>query len=423
MTTELTSVRRLAGALALLALTLVGCSHKSTEPVIPPVTVPLSSLTVTPHADTLAVGGQVTLTATALDTLGALVGNPALTWTTHDAAIATVSGGSVSGRGEGQTWIVASGGGRRDSALIVVTGPAGWVLQYTSIGTSSLNGVYFRPEGRLGWAVGSGGRILATGDAGVHWATQPSSTAFDLNGVWFVSDLAGCAVGNAGTVMRTTDGGASWTRDLTIASSENLNDVRFADATHGWAVGNNGVVLRTVDGGAHWAKSYLPVSTALNAVAFSDSLDGWIVGDGGKVFGSHDGGASWYAVASGTTNNLQGVSRWDLDHALAVGPGGWVGVSVAGPDSATWSFSALAGSNNQLARCQLVDPMRGYAAGYNASTSGTILYTGDGGLTWQTQASNISGQLKNVFFVDTQRGWAVGKNGVILHTGTGGFAP
>ena len=40
--------------------------------------------------------------------------------------------------------------------------------------------------------------------------------------------------------------------------------------------------------------------------------------------------------------------------------------------------------------------------------------------SWQPQPANSAFRLEDVFFVDTQRGWAVGANGTIVHTVTGG---
>jgi len=51
---------------------------------------------------------------------------------------------------------------------------------------------------------------------------------------------------------------------------------------------------------------------------------------------------------------------------------------------------------------------------------GTILYTGDGGLTWARQQSGTNYTLSSISFVDSKNGWAVGDGGTILHTKDGG---
>jgi photosystem II stability/assembly factor-like uncharacterized protein len=423
MTLDRTVPARLGRAAMLAALLLVaGCSSKTSTPVAPPVLIPLSALVVTPHTDTLTVGGNAQIIATCYDTLGAVVGNVAITWTSSNNAVCTVStNGVVTGRGEGSAWVRAESSGKRDSTNVFVRSGTGWELQTSGAFGANLGGVHFRPDGRQGWAVGAGGRIVHTTDAGVTWSPQTSGTTFNLNRVWFTSDLDGVAVGNSGTVMTTADGGQTWTRNSTVTTAEILYDVKFFDASNGWAVGANGVTLRTTDGGANWSRTVLAAGTALRGVAFSSALDGWTVGDGGKVYGTHDGGVSWYPVSVSTTQSLRGVWSYDASHVLAVGQQGTVAMALAGPDSVVWSVpSPNAGASNQLQQCILVSPTVGYAVGINSGL-GSVLRTDDGGFTWQPQVANTTVQLNDVYFVDSQRGWAVGNGGIIIHTSTAGF--
>jgi photosystem II stability/assembly factor-like uncharacterized protein len=51
---------------------------------------------------------------------------------------------------------------------------------------------------------------------------------------------------------------------------------------------------------------------------------------------------------------------------------------------------------------------------------GHILYSGDTGETWQQARVPVSSDLTALFFVTDQLGWAVGHDGVILHTRDGG---
>ena len=52
--------------------------------------------------------------------------------------------------------------------------------------------------------------------------------------------------------------------------------------------------------------------------------------------------------------------------------------------------------------------------------TGTIIKTTDGGQTWNAQPADTLATLLNVDFVDANRGWTVGTDGVILHTADGG---
>jgi len=54
--------------------------------------------------------------------------------------------------------------------------------------------------------------------------------------------------------------------------------------------------------------------------------------------------------------------------------------------------------------------------GWVVGDDDTILYTDDGGDTWQDRSSGFGLDLNNLFFVNTTTGWVVGDDGVILKT-------
>src|SRR5439155_26024597 len=132
-----------------------------------------------------------------------------------------VSGsGLVTAVGEGITTLVAAAGGKADSAVVAVFVQHGWYAQSSST-TNDLNGVFFLPDGRNGWAVGNAGTIVHTSTAGANWSVQASSSAFSLNGVWFTTAQTGYVVGQGGTVLITRNGGAAWSRLTGVPAGEN----------------------------------------------------------------------------------------------------------------------------------------------------------------------------------------------------------
>jgi len=71
----------------------------------------------------------------------------------------------------------------------------------------AIQGVDF-PQPTSGFAVGGGGRILHSTDAGITWGDQASGISANLNDVSFASDaLRGIAVGESGTILWTANGG------------------------------------------------------------------------------------------------------------------------------------------------------------------------------------------------------------------------
>lgn len=393
-----------------------GCSCGTSRLTGPPLP-PLSKVTLTPPTDTMVVGEMHQFVAAAFDTNGVQVANAAFAWSSGDPGVITVnSAGFVTANGEGVTRLIAAAGGKADTSIVAVVFQPGWYVQASGT-TTNLNGVFFQPDGRNGWAVGDGGVIVGTNNAGATWNREASSTAFNLSDVWFTTDVTGFAVGNGGTVMRTRDAGQSWTRINTVGAVENLFGVCFADTAHGWAVGANGAIVRTANGGASWSKLN-PTANQLNSVSFSDTTNGWAVGEGGVIVGTHDGGRSWYVVQPAVTAlGLHAVWRQSDTLAVAGGIAGANPFTTATPDSLQWNLGSF-GAANQVEGVQLVDAFTGYAVGTNGT--GLVLKTLNGGLTWVPQVSNTSETLRAVWFVDGLRGWAVGATGRILHTSKGG---
>jgi photosystem II stability/assembly factor-like uncharacterized protein len=82
--------------------------------------------------------------------------------------------------------------------------------------------------------------------------------------------------------------------------------------------------------------------------------------------------------------------------------------------------STSAGSDNTLLGVHLPTPTTVFAVGSNATLGGTVLRSDDAGQHWNAQSAGTTLTLHDVFFVDELHGWAVGDQGVILHTALGG---
>ena len=408
------TLKRLTPLFGLLVL-LAGCGG-ATNPVAPILIPPLSSLTLSVHADTLVAGQTLQFTATALDTAHVPY-TGALNWASNNTGVFVVgSTGLVTAVGEGTALLIVSGGGKADTASVLVyPTTTGWLVQ-TSVVTEDLHDVFFDGAGRRGWAVGNGGVVLSTTDAGATWTRQPSTTITNLHGVWFTSALEGWVAGNGGTVLHTLNGGSSWARLANTASFENLVDVYFASRDTGWVVGAGGLILSTTDRGVTWRRTVRGGLT-LNGVMFAGTRDGWAVGEGGAILGTHDRGVSWFIVPSITGQALKGLWRVDAETAVAVGAQGVVPRTAATPDSVAWVLGNV-GSLNQLEGVCLADTLTGFAVGLNGT--GAVLRTSDGGETWAPQAVSSQYRLRGVFFLDVRRGWVVGDNGTIRHTTSGG---
>lgn len=108
---------------------------------------------------------------------------------------------------------------------------------------------------RRGYAVGDGGLLLLTTDAGGHWQEPPAvfGDEVDFQTLAVIGDQVWIA-GTPGThVFHSSDGGKNWERFAT-GQSLPIRALEFVDQQRGWAVGALGMILFTADGGRTWGR-------------------------------------------------------------------------------------------------------------------------------------------------------------------------
>jgi photosystem II stability/assembly factor-like uncharacterized protein len=159
---------------------------------------------------------------------------------------------------------------------------------------------------KSGWAVGEH-LILHTIDGGQTWQTQQSNVISDdrLFTVACASPERAWAVGTGGLMLWTSDAGATWTRQE-IGTKDDLMRVRFFGDS-GWIVGGaygRSIVFRTIDGGGTWQPQQLPVTKAFLFDIFFRGTHGWIAGEAGTLLHSADSGQTWAQEKVPTTENL-----------------------------------------------------------------------------------------------------------------------
>jgi hypothetical protein len=99
------------------------------------------------------------------------------------------------------------------------------------------------------------------------------------------------------------------------------------------------------------------------------------------------------------------ISFVDLNDGWVVGQGG---IWITSNGGSTW-IKKYGDSTTHLGGVCFVDSSRGWAVGKITSPARSlILTTSNGGNTWVEQTSDVGADLRDVFFVDLSRGWAVG---------------
>ena len=217
---------------------------------------------------------------------------------------------------------------------------------------------------------------------------------------------------------------------LPLGTMADFRGIWFTDPQNGWIVGGNynipgGLIGRTRDGGRTWHFSSNLAETPVGrlqatAVRFFETQRGLVATGDGAIFATRDGGENWALVRHGSGSEyLNGFSFIDEERGWAVGHGGVLGTMDAGQH---WRRLSPARGSGRVSgwAIHLLDDRTGWLAGMH----GTLMYTVDGGITWESAAPPLPAAdrpaLRDVFFIDDHHGWVVGEEGTILATRDGG---
>lgn len=266
--------------------------------------------------------------------------------------------------------------------------------------------IWFVTE-HLGWGVNGAGQIVKTTDGGASWTVQKSLPGAYLRCVAFANERLGWVGTTAGShrLYQTVDGGDTWTEVVTLPvnAPSKICGLWVVDENTLFACGSNlpeepTVVIKTTDGGRTWsAKEMKAQATSLIDIYFRDAANGWVVGGldsvqctgrtPGKydlvpvVLRTRDGGETWVSK----------LKYPDMDpnkQLFSPYPRGEWG----------WKIQEIDNNNT------LVVSLQNYR-------DGAILWSDDGGETWQRRLINDrqrNANLEGIGFLDRQRGWVGG---------------
>ena len=329
---------------------------------------------------------------------------------------------------------------------------------------------------QTGWIL-AGDEIYCTKDGGKKWEKSDLPVKFERTGnlpgggkfmnmtgekldedwskgdIYFIDDKSGWAVVGKWFIFHTEDGGKTWTDQLMSPMSYGLGHLFFTDSTRGCATGSS--VLCTEDGKT-WTER-LGVKSRDSAVIDGFSISphgisfsgqyGFAVGDDGLIMKSEDGGKKWKVLSR---KNECGYIPFFVNEKT-----GWLyfptpaytHICRTDDGGLTWTRQEVGMGEIHLF---FVNEAVGWAVGqeeedikkregesfeematrrFNAKKYMVIRHTIDGGKSWITQfrepltikdEHGFRFGLMDIFLSDINTGWAVGGNGLILHTTNAG---
>ncbi len=385
--------------------------------------------------------------------------------------------------------------GGKNYLIHTVTGGDSWEIQYLPA-VFEMQDIYFINHD-TGWVVGDYHRLFKTVDGGITWEADNSKYFYNpLYDIFFTDALHGHIVGGSSSyndayIYNTTDGGETWTF-LSLEDIGQINAEWFISQDTGWICTSLGKILKTVDGGYNWEfqwddygsrkgirffnsshgivlskssllvtydggfnweKKYFPTYSNQNAFSFSDQT-GFSVGFEGFLYKTDDFGETWTEGGSHRfgdmtiiffSDSLNGWGSFLNKKLLAKTTDGgltWEDVEI-GADCTILDFSFPTPETGYAIDCQdfvykttdggnnwqkfyvdglfgsicFVNEQKGFIGGFE----GIFLMTTDGGQNWK-QANQFNKDVMDIFFIDENTGWVLTVSGGVYTTVDGGIS-
>ena len=306
-------------------------------------------------------------------------------------------------------------------------GQENWFSQNSGT-TENLNDVAF-VDSLTGWAVGNNGVIVATTNGGNDWQLQECDTHAQLESVCFVDKDNGWIAGYDGTVLKTVNGGNRWEK-INFPQTGRLYSNHFISPDTGWVSGESEYIYKTVNAGESWQKQVTDANTEyilrFHSIYFINSKIGWAAGGNyyytsGRLYKTEDGGENWEWIFLGT-NIVFDINFADKNMGWLVtcggcGDDGTTSIYQTNNMGRSWTEQFFLKKFSTFTSVFAVNQKIAWVTGW----FGKIYYTENGGESWYLQNTNIKNCLSSIYFTSEKIGWAVGENGIILKSVTGGI--
>ncbi len=281
------------------------------------------------------IGGTLYAVFFANSSIGYAAGNAGLLYRTSDGGATWVLKNSYWNRTIDSIWVPDSNA--PDTVYYTVANAASTLARSTDggatfqivnlpeIGNAAMSDLFFKDAGTA-WTAGGNGEIFKL--SGGIWSKKITPVTVSLSAIAFAPDgLNGWAVGMGGTILRTTDAGESWTQvGSELGVLENLAGVTVVSATEAYIVGYGNTFLK-----------YTSIAAAL-AITTASPLPAGVVGQAySQTFTSTAGAGGPYSWS---------VTSGSLPAGLLLSSGGVLSgdPTTAGDSSFTVQVTDVAGN-------------------------------------------------------------------------------
>ncbi len=302
-----------------------------------------------------------------------------------------------------------------------------WSSAYTgfsSMLSGELKSISFTDDGTAGTAVSVDGEqtyVYQGSNNGETWTKITDFATAPYNTLHMSSASNGYIGGDKGILLRTTDGGENWT----LVSNNLTLDIRrlhFANQVTGAAILSDKKLYVTSNKGQTWQRETMDLPAGENFVDMysAGTSDVYLLSENGNVYKSVSGGLTWelYTQVSPGGSAL---------HSLSVRPGSG-SVYTGGEDGKIWNNEGLlAGSrpgNGTILDMHFTELDEGCII--VQSGSGSLIYYSDNANVTEAVWTNVTpagaGNVREFHFISPDNGYAYTSSGKILKTTNGGIS-
>jgi photosystem II stability/assembly factor-like uncharacterized protein len=291
------------------------------------------------------------------------------------------------------------------------------------------------------------------------WQVVTVPTDANLLDISFVDQRSphGWIVGADATLFETNDNGETWEeRTLELDQPYRFTSVSFK-GKEGWIVGQPSILLYTNDEGKSWSR--IPLSEKLpgapNTIEALGSKAAEMTTNVGAIYRTADGGKTWKALVEEAVGVIRNISRSPEGEYVAVSARGnfystWKPGQVAWEphnrtssrrlqnmgftsDGRLWLLARggqiqFADSENLENWGEVINPEFATSWGlldlayrtpeevWVAGGSGNLLFSDDGGKTWQKDrfVEDVPSNLYRIKFFGPEKGFVIGQQGTLL---------
>lgn len=293
---------------------------------------------------------------------------------------------------------------------------AQWTILPTP-GNPNLNKVHFFNPSH---GIVAGDQFGFTTDGGANWSFAPvpiTVTDLQMTGLQ-TAYICGYDTNGAGFLLRTNDLGLTWTTEIGPLAATRINGCAFHSSGRGIVVGDYGMVQTQFAPGSGWISIAPSQSDHLTALAMPDANTAYATTTTGMVYRTTNAGMSWPLYSGGASAYFEAVDFLTVDEGIAVGAGNAINVSQR--------LTALVPGNPISGTTAIFGGLDVVMVSLNKffqTTGEPHLWHSSDGLNWMrilVPGLSNSSSIRGVHFPSSQTGYAVGNNGLILKTTTGG---